>query len=416
MNADSSTSAEGLQFGAFLAPHHPIGENPALQLQRDLDLVEHLDRLGFDEFWCGEHHSTGWETIASPEMFLAAAAMKTARIRLGTGVTSIPYHHPFHVAQRIVQLDQMSMGRAMLGTGPGALPSDAHTLGIDPMVLRDRQDEAIPVIQKLLAGSNRFSYECEWFSLHDAALQILPFQREIPIATASMISPSGMTLAGKYGIGVVSLGSMSTQGLASLPLQWSFATEAAAEHGRDVDRSNWRIVFNFHVAETRQQAHVDVEHGLLRWHNEYNVDTLQRPGLERMHSTAEAIDFYSNPESSAGVIGTPDELVANIRQIAEISGGFGAVIGFVNDWANPEAVRRSWDLVARYVIPEVNGQLVALRESNSYVIENRESFDRARQAIMAKISDNERAVEAFEGGGGSTGTGIAPHSGLGEKS
>ena len=87
--------------------------------QRDLDLAAHLDRLGFDEFWCGEHHSSGWETIASPEMFLAAAGQRTHTIKLGTGVVSLPYHHPFNVAQRMVQLDHMTKGRAMFGSGPG---------------------------------------------------------------------------------------------------------------------------------------------------------------------------------------------------------------------------------------------------------------------------------------------------------
>ena len=148
-----------LKFGAFLAPHHPIGENPTLQLQSDLELATHLDHLGFDEFWCGEHHSTGWEVIASPEVFLAAAAERTQRIKLGTGVISLPYHHPFMVAQRIVQLDHQSRGRVIFGSGPGALPSDAHTLGIDPMLLRDRQDEAMGIIRKLYVSEERFSYE-----------------------------------------------------------------------------------------------------------------------------------------------------------------------------------------------------------------------------------------------------------------
>ena len=139
-----------LNFGAFLAPHHPIGENPLLQFRRDLDLVEQLDKLGYDEFWCGEHHSSGWEMIGSPEMFLAAAAERSKRIKLATGVVSLPYHHPFNVAQRMVQLDWMTGGRAIFGSGPGALASDAHTLGIDPMVQRDRQDEAIGVIRRLM--------------------------------------------------------------------------------------------------------------------------------------------------------------------------------------------------------------------------------------------------------------------------
>src|SRR6187431_3721524 len=175
-----------LQFGTFLAPHHPLGEHPTLQFQRDIEFAAHLDRLGFDEFWCGEHHSSGWEMIGSPEMFLAAAAERSKRIKLATGVVSLPYHHPFNVAQRMVQLDWMSGGRAIFGSGPGALPSDAYTLGIDPMTQRDRQDEAIDIIRRLFKGE-RVTAKSEWFTMNDAALQILPLQEEMPFVVASQI-------------------------------------------------------------------------------------------------------------------------------------------------------------------------------------------------------------------------------------
>jgi limonene 1,2-monooxygenase len=158
-----------LRFGCFLAPHHPLGENPTLLYRRDLNLVAKLDELGYDEFWCGEHHSTGWEMIASPEMFLAAAAERTKRIKLGTGVLSLPYHHPFNVAQRLVQLDHMSMGRAIFGSGPGALASDAKMLRIDPLRQRDMQDEALGVIIRLLKGEV-VSHDSDWFTLDGAAL------------------------------------------------------------------------------------------------------------------------------------------------------------------------------------------------------------------------------------------------------
>lgn len=391
-----------LRFGAFLAPHHPIGEHPMLQFRRDLDLVELLDRLGYDEFWCGEHHSTGWEIIASPEMFLAAAAERTHRIRLGTGVVSLPYHHPFNVAQRMVQLDHMSGGRAIFGSGPGALPSDAYMLGIDPLLQRDRQDEALGVIRRLFAGE-RVTHESDWFTLKDAALQLLPLQEELPCAVASMVSPSGMTLAGKHGIGILSIGSMSTAGLQALPTQWSFAEEAASRSGRTVDRQNWRVLLSFHVAESREQAAEEAKRGLFRWHNDYTVGTLMRPGAEAFKTPEDAVKQTAFVEGSAAVIGTPDDLIASIRQIYEITGGFGTVVGFVHDWANPEATRRSWDLVARHVIPEINGYLRAYRESQAYVIEHRESFDRAGQAVMNKIMENERAAKAFrEGVAGAT--------------
>ncbi len=384
-----------IKFGGFVAPHHPIGEHPTLQLQRDLELAEHLDKLGYDEFWCGEHHSTGWEVIASPELFLAAAGERTHRIGLGTGVISLPYHHPFNVAQRLVQLDHMTRGRVIFGSGPGALPSDAHTLGIDPMVQRDRQDEAIGVIKRLLAGEERFSYESEWFKMHEAKLQLLPLQEELPFAVASMVSPSGMTLAGKHGTGVLSIGSMSTAGLQALPNQWAFAEDAARSSGRKVRRDDWRVVMSWHIAETREQAQQEAKDGLYRWHNEYTVGTLMRPGAEP-YSSPEAAVEEASAEGSGSIIGTPDDLIKSIREMSALTGGFGTVIGFAHDWANREATLRSWEMVARYVIPEVNGMLDGYRESQRYVIENRDSFERAGAAVMAKIMENEKAVEAMQ--------------------
>ncbi|MET0678006.1 MAG: LLM class flavin-dependent oxidoreductase [Bradyrhizobium sp.] len=383
-----------LKFGAFLAPHHPIGEHPMLQFRRDLDLVEQLDALGYDEFWCGEHHSSGWEMIASPEMFLAAAGERTKRIKLATGVISLPYHHPFNVAQRLVQLDHMTGGRVIFGSGPGALASDAHTLGIDPMTQRDRQDEAIGIIRRLFNGE-RVTAHSEWFTMNDAALQILPLQEEMPFAVASMISPSGMTLAGKYGIGIFSLGSNSTQGLMSLAQQWEFAEDSAKKHGTTVDRANWRVLMNWHIAETREQALREAGAGLLRWHNEYNVGTLMRPGVEPFTSVDDALEKMAGGDHPAAAIGTPDDLVKAIKYMLTISGGVGAVMGFVHDWANPENTRRSWDMVARYVIPEINGFLEPLRQSRQFLVENRAVFERAGQAVMAKIMANDKAAAAL---------------------
>ena len=340
-----------LRFGAFLAPHHPIGEHPMLQFRRDLDFVEHLDRLGFDEFWCGEHHSSGWEMIASPEMFLAAAGERSKRIRLGTGVISLPYHHPFNVAQRMVQLDYMTGGRAIFGSGPGALASDAHTLGIDPMVQRDRQDEAIGIIRRLFKGE-RVTAKSEWFTLQDAALQLLPLQEDMPFVVASQISPSGMTLAGKHGIGIISIGSMSNEGLQSLPQQWAFAEELARKHGKTADRQQWRVLLSWHIAETREKAPASRRAmACMRHHNEYILGTLQRPGLKPYASPDEAVDKTAFSDGAAATIGTPDDLVAKIKNVLQVSGGFGTVVGFVHDWANPENTFRSWDLVARYVVP-----------------------------------------------------------------
>ncbi|MEN9647188.1 MAG: hypothetical protein RL238_3857 [Actinomycetota bacterium] len=387
-----------IKFGTFLAPHHPLGESPTLQFQRDLELATLLDKLGYDEFWVGEHHSTGWEMIASPELFLAGAAMVTNRIKLGTGVVSLPYHHPFNVAQRMVQLDHMSGGRAMFGTGPGALPSDARMLNIDPMTQRDRQDEAMGVIIRLLRGE-RFTHESDWFTLNDAGLQILPLQEDMPMVTASSISPSGMTIAGKYGIGVLSIASNSSEGIQALPTQWQFAEDSAAKHGQTVDRANWRVMMSWHIAETRGKAKDEAILGLQKWHNEYNVKVLGRPGAQWVDDPEELYNQVASGGAEGGgaaVIGTPDDLIEAILQLQETTGGFGVVLGFANDWANIENTRKSWDLVARYVIPAVNGTIRPQMASADYVSERKgELMAGASAAVMSKIMGDEKAAAAM---------------------
>ncbi len=384
-----------MRFGAFLAPHHPIGENPMLQIQSDLEFVHHLDDLGFDEFWCGEHHSTGWEIIASPELFLAAAAERTQRIKLGTGVISLPYHHPFMVAQRLVQLDYQSRGRVIFGSGPGALPSDAHTLGLDPMFLRSRQDESIGIIKRLFSGE-RFSYESEWFTLRDAKLQLRPLQKNMEFVVASTFTPSGMTLSGKYETGVISIGGMASQGLKSLATQWGFAEESALKHGTQITRRNWRVLMSWHIAETREQAREQAKEGLFRHNNEYSTRAL-RPDDGPIYKTPdEAVDATAFSGVGNAVIGTPDDLINKIKEMLEVTGGFGAVIGFAHDWANRENTKNSWDLVARYVIPEVNSMLVDYRDSIEFVVNNRETWARATDARLSNVADHESASKVME--------------------
>ena len=166
------TLAGKMKFGVFMAPFHRVGENPTLALERDLELLQWLDVLGFDEAYIGEHHSAGWETIASPEVFMATAAERTRHIRLGSGVISLPYHHPYMVANRMVLLDHLTRGRVILGVGPGALASDALMLGIDPARQREMMDESLGVILRLFTETEPLSYKSDWFELNEAGASV----------------------------------------------------------------------------------------------------------------------------------------------------------------------------------------------------------------------------------------------------
>jgi limonene 1,2-monooxygenase len=112
-----------------------------------MQLIEWLDELGYEEAFIGEHHSSGWEIISSPEIFMAVA--RTRRIMLGSGVVSVPYHHPFPIANRFALLDHLTRGRVMLGCGPGALAADARMLGIDTTTQRRRMVEGVLALVRL---------------------------------------------------------------------------------------------------------------------------------------------------------------------------------------------------------------------------------------------------------------------------
>jgi limonene 1,2-monooxygenase len=359
-----------MRFGAFIAPFHPVDENPRLALRRDMELVEWLDQLGYDEAWVGEHHSAGYEIIASPEVFIAAAAERTRTIRLGTGVSSLPYHHPLILADRIMQLDHQTNGRVMFGVGPGALPSDAFMMGIDPLAQRDMMDEAIGVLVPLLRGEV-VTHKTSWFELQEARLQLRPYTRpHVEIAVASQVSPAGARAAGKHGIGLLSIGATTSGGFNALAANWKICADKAEEHGQKVDRASWRLVGPMHVAESREQARADVRFGLQNWLR-YFREVAALP-LAPAGDVEGAIDALL--ESGLAVIGDPDDATAQLERLAAQSGGFGCFLFMAHNWAEWSATRRSYELFARYVAPRFQDLSSGRRESMEWAAKNRPRF------------------------------------------
>ncbi len=337
-----------LRFGAFSGPHHPLNENPTLTLQRDLELAEHLDYLGFDELWYGEHHSAGWELIASPELMIAAAAQRTHRIRLGSAVSSVPYHHPLMTAERYSQLDHMTRGRVMLGMGPGSLASDAKMMGIAVAKQRDMMDEAIDVIVRLMRGET-VSAKTEWFTLDNARIHMTPYTRPcIEMISASTVSPTGSRAAGRNGIGMLSFGATSGGAFDALSSNWSIAEDVAKANGKTVDRKNWRLVAPMHIAPTREQAREEVKFGIDAW-----ADYLREvAALPIAPGSGDVIDALLS--SDMAVIGTPEDAVTQIRRLQKQSGGFGTLVLFAHNWADWANTKRSYEMFARFVMPQID--------------------------------------------------------------
>ena len=370
-----------LRNGIFLAPFHPVDEDPTLCIQRDLELIEHLDRLGYDEAWVGEHHSAGFEIIPSPELFIAAAAERTRRIKLGTGVVSLPYHHPLTTANRMIQLDHQTRGRVMFGVGPGLLPSDAFQMGIDPSTQRERMVEAIEVILKLFAGE-RVTQKSDWFTLVDATCQLLPYTWPHPeVAVASSVTPSGGKLAGRHGFGMLCVAATQEGGYDALSINWKIANETAAQNGRKMDPNALRLVGPVHIAETREQAFENIKFGFQKWQDYFSSISAVAGRQGTSNQTAEDL-----VRQGVIVVGTPDDAVGQIRRLQEKQGEFGCFLQLAHNWANFEETKKSYDLWQRHVTPVINKANVARETAYNWARDNKERFiGAAMQAAMQTI-------------------------------
>jgi limonene 1,2-monooxygenase len=365
-----------MRFGAFIAPFHPLDENPTLAIERDIELVQWMDRLGYDEAWIGEHHSAGYELIASPELFIATLAERTKHIRLGTGVSSLPYHQPLMLADRINQLDHITRGRVMFGVGPGALPSDAFMMGIEVAKQRDMMDEALDVIVPLLRGET-VTAKTSWFELNEARLQMTPYSRPgVEIAVASQVSPTGATAAGKHGVGLLSIGATSAGGFNALSTNWAICEDTAKDNGTTVDRNAWRLVGPVHIAETREKARENVRFGLEKW-----LYYFREVAALPLAPTDGSDPVDALIASGMAVIGTPDDAIAQIERLQSQSGGFGAFLQMAHNWADFDNTKKSYELMARYVFPKFQNLNVNREASLDWARTNRPTF--MGQAMMA---------------------------------
>ena len=370
-----------LRSGIFLAPFHDLTENPTLAIQRDMELVEHLDRLNYHEAWIGEHHSGGFEIIGSPEVFIAAAAERTRHIRLGTGVVSLPYHNPFILADRMVQLDHMTRGRTMFGVGPGALVHDAMKIGIRAEQQRPRMNQSLDVLVRLLRGET-VTETTDWYDLKAARLQLPCYtQPMMEMAVAASRSPAGALAAGRHGIGMLSIGGTSPDAIKHHANNWKLYEEQARIGGHVPNRQKWRMVTLIHIAETREKAKENVQHGIHAFRNYFNdVATfpIVPPDVEDPYT------FFT--ETGAACIGTPDDAIAYIAQLQKGTGGFGGILELAHNWADWAETKRHYELMARYVHPHFQDSRTLRIESYDFARDHHEEYGtQSRAAVQTEI-------------------------------
>lgn len=370
-----------LRAGMFLAPFHALDESPTLSFERDLELAQFADELGFAEFWYGEHHTGAYENSPSPELMIAAAAQRTKRIKLGTGVVSLPYHNPLMVANRIAQLDHLTFGRLMFGAGPGLLVSDAYMLGLDARESRDKLERGLDVITRLLRGEWVTESYDGWYTLRDAHCQVLPMNRDMEVCVASTFSPNGGSLAAKYQAGMLCLASTMHGGYDALTTNWKIACEKAALTGARMNPASVRCATDIHIAETRDKAMDQVREGYERW------KLYIKNQSEQLKESPAHLSLEDLLETNQIVVGTPDDAITQIHRLEQKVPDFGCLLMLDKNWASTPDKQRSMEMLMRYVLPAINGDNRNRQKSFDWARANRDGF------IETIQSANKRAFE-----------------------
>jgi len=265
-------------------------------------------------------------------------------------------------------------------------------IGIAPSEQRRMMNEALEVIVPLLNGEE-VTKKTDWFHLDRAQLQLRSYTRpHMELAVAAARSPAGSLAAGKYGIGILSIGGTTPAAIERHRANWGLYEEEARKGGHVPDRRNWRLVGMYHIAETREQAKKNVEFGLKQYCDYYR-DVATFPILP-----PDVADPYNYMiETGTACIGTPDDAIAYIERLVEGTGGFGVVTELAHNWADWGATQRHYELMARYVHPHFQKSRELLRHSYDFAASHHEDFiGRASAAVQAEI-DRHAQRRAAEG-------------------
>ena len=344
-----------MKFSFFMMPTHHPSENPTLAFHRDIDLIPYVESLGYDSFHIGEHHSGGWETMPSPEMALSMAAAKTSRIRLGTSVINLPFHHPYQVAERIAFLDHLSYGRAILGIGPSSLVTDKKLFNIDSDAARRMMGESADVIVRLLEADDPISHDGEFWQFSDLRLQLKSYQQpRLPLALPTTGGAESLDMAARHGMELWTPCGLNRPGAGVFTEFWQNFEAACDRHGKTANRDRWHLVSNFYLAETREEAWADVNEGIMR-ETSYFTSIGFTP-LYESYKGQPVSEFtpQSVVERRDWVVGTPDDAIDWIEKKIADNGIFGGIMLTTHEWAGSEKLKRSLELFARYVIPQFN--------------------------------------------------------------
>jgi len=352
-----------LRLGMFVMPVHDPRKPLSQCFDEDLELAVRCEELGFDDFWVGEHHSSTYENIVMPEIFLARVLGETSRIRIGPAPVCLQYHHPAHVAGRLAFLDHLSHGRLNVCFGPGAIPTDMEMFGVEPSEAGRRVVESINMILELWTSDPPYDLSGEFWKirLHDNLDTEMglggphrPLQQpHPPIWTPSISRDSvGLRKAAARGFLPISHHMVGTEVLRN---HWATYSSGCRDDDREPDLQDWSVSRNIFVADTTEEALRLARSNSLGQCIEYILELTRRgDALDMWKRTPDQADEECNLDyfvDEVIIAGDPAEVTRQLQALRADIGDFGSLVLVAHDFDDKDSWLHSLDLFANEVVP-----------------------------------------------------------------
>ena len=355
-----------MKLGMFMMPLHPPQKDRTVCFDEDIEQVVRAEALGFTEAWIGQHHTVAWEPIPSNDLFIATLIPRTTSIRLGTGVSIIPHHHPVNVAVRLAFLDHLSRGRINAGFGQSGVPTDWGLFDLpDPGTQGLMTMEGMELVMKLWQADAPFDFRGKFWHVHagdpdlelGVGVMLKPYQQPHPPIGMSVIKAGSMAArtAGERGFLPISTNLVPESTLAS---HWETYCEGAAEAQRlTPERELWRISRSIFVADSDAEAWDHARGGTFAASLEYLIRILTAGGvlyvMKEHPDQPDAEITVDYAMEKLCIVGSVQTCIERLRALREATGGFGTLLMIAHDWDDRARWTRSLELLAREVVPAV---------------------------------------------------------------
>jgi len=349
-------------------PIHDPAKPLAQCIDDDLELAVQCEKLGVDDFWVGEHHSSSVENIVMPEIFLAKVLGLTQRIRVGPAPVCLQYHHPVHVAGRLAFLDHLSRGRLNVCFGPGAIPTDMEVFAAPASESAARVAESIDMIMQLWTSEPPIEIKGRFWTVKmkdnlnpkfGVGHLHKPFQQPYPPIYVPSISRTsiGLQKAAERGFRFISHHMIHASALRE---QWQTYSQASAAAGGAAEPADWAVARNVFVADSTADARRLAKRNSLGSCIQYILDLTQATAptgivmWKRDQEQADSdctLDYFMD---DVVIAGDPEDVTRQLLDLREQIGPFGTLVLTAHDWDDRNRWAHSLELFAREVVPAFN--------------------------------------------------------------